>query len=199
MHHLASTRHILGIDKKGIASSFHLEKESALYKSSFVAPRTVLTSFDINSLWHKMPFSQRCHVFSFLLWPCWWCRRWWCNVSQLSHHHCRLLMLHRQNGYGLLCFCSRPSNPTCGGLMLGQFCPGRRVFSGFITALTLASPTLALIETYKCQHRHEGPSSLHARQSVVEVKRLITVGPVCRPPINLSPIPISSPKGESLL
>lgn len=37
---------------------------------------------------------------------------------------------------------------------------------------------LATIQTYKCQHWHEEPSSLHATQSVVEVKRLITVVPV---------------------
>lgn len=59
--HLTGTSWAL--TKRGTASSLHLERESALYKSSFVAPRTVLTSFDINSLWHKMPFSQRCHVF----------------------------------------------------------------------------------------------------------------------------------------
>lgn len=75
------------------------------------------------------------------------------------------------------------------GSFLCQFCPNHRVFSGFLTALTPASPTLAL--TYKCQHWHEGPSSLHARQSVVEVKRLITVAPVSRPPTNLSPNPVS--------
>lgn len=35
------------------------------------------------------------------------------------------------------------------------------------------------------------PSSLHARQSLDEVRMLITVDPVCRPQTNLSPSPVS--------
>lgn len=113
MHHLVSDSCILVIDWRGIGSSFHLEKESALYKSSFKT-HTLLTSFDINSLWHKMPFSQRSHVTSYLMWPCWWCRTRCCNVSQLGHH-CRLPMPHSQNEYELLCLCSRSSNLTYEG------------------------------------------------------------------------------------
>lgn len=50
----------------------------------------------------------------------------------------------------------------------------------------------ALIQTYKWQHRREGPSSLQGRLSVVEVKRLITVVPVCHTTSN--PNTISPPR-----
>lgn len=61
-----------------------------------------------------MPFSQRSHVTSYLMWPCWWCQTRCCNVSQLGHH-CGLPMPHSQNEYELLCLCSRSSNLTYEG------------------------------------------------------------------------------------
>lgn len=124
-----------------------------------------------------MPFSQRSHVTSYLMWPCWWCRTRCCNVSQLGHH-CRLLMPHSQNEYELLCLCSRSSNLTMSVPITGL------PRSGLLHA--------ALIQTYKWQHRREGPSSLRGRLSVVEVKRLITVVPVCHTTSN--PNTISPPR-----
>lgn len=52
----------------------------------------------------------------------------------------------------------------------------------------------ALIQTYKWQHRLEGPSSLQGKLSVVEVKRLITVVPVCHTTSNPNSI---SPSRET--
>lgn len=52
----------------------------------------------------------------------------------------------------------------------------------------------ALIQTYKWQHRREGPSSLQGRLSVAEVKRLITVVPVCHTTSNPNSI---SPSRET--
>lgn len=72
-----------------------------------LSKHTLLTSFDINSLWHKMPFSQRCHVSSYLMWPCRWCQTRRCNAPRLGHHR-RLPMPRSQNEYEPLCLCSRP-------------------------------------------------------------------------------------------
>lgn len=71
VYHLAYNSCMLGIDYRAIASLFHLEKENALYKSSFMSCRTLLTSFDNNSLWHKMLFSQRSHIFFYFFPPIW--------------------------------------------------------------------------------------------------------------------------------
>lgn len=74
-------------------------------------------------------------------------------------------------------------------IFLCLFCSNHRLFGDSLTALTL---TAALMETYKCQRWHEGPSSPHARQYLVEVRRLITEE-------QPHPQPCLTPKGKLLL
>lgn len=145
MHHLANSR-IQVIDIRGIASSFHLEKESAHYKSSFIAHRTLLTSFDINSRRHKTPFSQWFYFFC-LIWcdlvdgardsrvmhlsPVFIITDYWCHTDRMDTDCFAFdLEVHTPHMEGL----HRVS--------LCQFCPNHRVFRGFLRALTLASPHL---------------------------------------------------------
>lgn len=102
-----------------------------------MAHRTLLTSFDINSLWHRMPFSLRCRLF-FLI---------WCDlvggagdggVMDLSsviitgHYRCYTQTELIWTAWLLL--------QTWQWVFLCQFCPNHRVFSGFLTDLTLDLP-----------------------------------------------------------